>query len=946
MRFKSINITTKLIVPVLLCIVGINGVLIAYTTISRRNHIASSVQDYALSVVRDSPGVAKSEIGSEIGNASNMDVLIPSEDRGNRLTALTNEAKSDMWTEIIISTILTGLAVFVIAFIFHRQISPLRQIAEVAEKVALGKLDYDEIKTADDEIGKVNASFMNVVMSLREITIICQALAVGDFSQLVSLKSSEDVLGKAVNLMVENIRKIVTQLKRITEGGYSTIFQPFSDRDQLGSALAEMITSLRKMTEENERQNILKTGQMELHKQMRGEQDLTTLSNNVIAYLCEYLNAPIGAFYVMEEEEEGVLFMAGSFAYQKRKKLSNHFLPGEGLVGQAAVRKQRLQIYDVPKDYVQIQSGLGNATPRSIVVCPLIFDNTVKGVIELGSFQDFSDIQLEFMDQISNSIAIALNSAQARTRMKILLEQTQKQADMLQHQQESLRKSNLDLEQQASALQQSESRLQTQQEELRQTNEELQEQAQLLEEQKEDIQKKNLELEMAGKLIEEKARALERTSRYKSEFLANMSHELRTPLNSILLLSKLISDNKDGNLTEKQIEFAQTIHDSGSDLLILINEVLDLSKVESGKMELHLEPVILNDLAEVMKRNFQVIAQKKGLDFVVELHDNLPMSILTDRQRTEQIIKNFLSNAFKFTSSGRVSFTICPAEDIHVLRRNLTSAAGIAFLVSDTGIGIPKDKQQLVFEAFKQADGTTNRKYGGTGLGLSISVELAKYLGGEIKLESQEGKGSAFILVLPAARSVHPEKNKQALKKKTDLLQGAECLPPGNEALQDDLKNLFPEDKSVLMIEDDPRSASALVTAILSYDDKEAVLENKRILLVDDDMRNVYAITNILEEKGMKVVVGKNGREGIDRLNRDTGIDLVLMDIMMPVMDGYEAMKEIRKQKQFEKLPIIALTAKAMKGDRALCIKAGANDYLAKPFETKNLLSMLHAWLC
>ena len=568
----------------------------------------------------------------------------------------------------------------------------------------------------------------------------------------------------------------------------------------------------------------------------------------------------------------------------------------------------------------------------------------------MGSFQDFSGIQLALIDQVSNSIAIALNSAQARTRMKILLEQTQEQADLLQHQQEALRKSNLDLEHQASALKQSESRLQTQQEELRQTNEELQEQTQLLEEQKEDIQKKNLELEMAGKLIGEKARALERTSRYKSEFLANMSHELRTPLNSILLLSKLVSDNKGGNLTEKQVEFAQTIHASGSDLLILINEVLDLSKVESGKMELHLEPVVLNDLAEVMKRNFQVIAQKKGLDFVVELHDNLPMSILTDRQRTEQIIKNFLSNAFKFTSSGRVSFTICPAEDIHVLRRNLTSTDGIAFLVSDTGIGIPKDKQQLVFEAFKQADGTTNRKYGGTGLGLSISVELAKYLGGEIKLESQEGKGSAFILVLPAARPVHIEKTQQALEKKTDLVQGAECLPPVNEVLHDAGsafgKDIFQEDKSVQMIEDDSRSATALVTAVLSDQDRDAVLENKRILLVDDDMRNVYAITNILEEKGMKVVVGKNGKEGIDRLNRELNIDLVLMDIMMPVMDGYEAMKEIRKQKQFEKLPIIALTAKAMKGDRALCIEAGANDYLAKPFETENLLSMLRVWLC
>ncbi|MBI5594203.1 MAG: response regulator [Deltaproteobacteria bacterium] len=1039
MRFKSVNITTKLIVPVLLCILGINGALIAYTTTYQRNHAVSLVRDHALTIAGDSSGFVK---------------LVPAE-------VILAEAGSDMWTEIIISTILTILGVFAIAFIIHWQIRPLRQIAAAAEKVALGNLDYDAIKTTDDEVGKVNASFKNMVMSLREITTTCQALAIGDFSQRVTLKSSEDVLGEAVNLMVENIRKIVKQLKEITKGGYSTDFQPFSDKDQLGVALTELIGALRKMTAENDRQNILKTGQMELHSQMRGEQDMTALSKNVIAYLCEYLNAPIGAFYVMDEEE-GVLSLAGSFAYQSRKQLSNHFLPGEGLVGQAAMEKQRLQITDIPEDYIRIQSGLGNATPRSIVVCPLIFENTVKGVVELGAFQDFSDTHLAFLDQVSSTIAIALNSAQARTRTKILLEQTQKQADLLQHQQEALRKSNLELGQQASALKQSESRLQTQQEELRQTNEELQEQTQLLEEQKEDIQKKNLELEMAGKLIEEKARALERTSRYKSEFLANMSHELRTPLNSILLLSKLVSDNKDGNLTEKQIEFARTIHASGSDLLILINEVLDLSKVESGKMELHLEPVALNDLAEVMKRNFQPIAQKKGLDFVVDLHDNLPTSIVTDRQRTEQIIKNFLSNAFKFTSSGRVSFTICPAEDIRASLKNLTSAAAIAFVVSDTGIGIPRDKQQLVFEAFKQADGTTNRKYGGTGLGLSISVELAKYLGGEIKLESQEGKGSAFILLLPSSldQPVYPEKAQPVLEKKSGPQSPkAEYLPPGIEALRDDRKNLSPEDKSVLIIEDDPHVANILsdlshakafkvlladngetglhfsdyhkpAAIILKADlpgmdgwgvlnrlkqlpgtryipvflytekeltsqqemvarqyldavilkragapekladevaiflqrmdagaspgnqtasdivhDKDATLKNKRILLVDDDMRNVYAITNILEEKGMKVIVGKNGKEGIDRLDKEPHIDLVLMDIMMPVMDGYEAMKEIRKQKQFEKLPIIALTAKAMKGDRALCIEAGANDYLAKPFETEKLLSMLRVWL-
>ncbi len=390
-----------------------------------------------------------------IGNTKTpwcLSILIPSE-------VILAEATSAMWTEIIISTILTGLAILIIAFFIRWQIRPMRQIAAAAEKVALGHLNYDAIETADDEIGKVNASFKNMVMSLRQITTTCQALAVGDFSQRVAIKSSEDILGEAVNLMVENIRKIVKQLKYIIKGDYSANFQPFSDKDQLGFALSEMVGALRNMTAENERQNILKTGQMELHSLMRGEKDLTTLSKNVISYLCEYLNAPIGAFYVMDEDE-GILSLAGSFAYQKHQKLSNHFLPGEGLVGQAAVEKQRLQISNIPENYIQIQSGLGNAAPRSIVVCPLVFENTVKGVIELGAFQDFSDIHLTFLDQVSSSIAIALNSAQARTRMKTLLEQTQKQADLLQHQQEALRKSNLELEQQASALKRSESRLQ------------------------------------------------------------------------------------------------------------------------------------------------------------------------------------------------------------------------------------------------------------------------------------------------------------------------------------------------------------------------------------------------------------------------------------------------------------------------------------------------------
>ncbi len=1011
-----------------------------------------------------------------IGNTQtpwSLNIIIPSD-------SITATAFSGMWTEIVISIILTLISVVFIAFFINLKMKPLRRIAESAEKVASGRLVYDAIVTEDDEIGKVNASFKNMVFSLKEITSACQALAVGDFSQPVQLRSKDDILGQTVNFMVENIKKIVKQLNNIAKGGFSSKFRPFSEKDQLGTAIAELISSLRKMTEENERQNIIKTGTMELHTLMRGEKEISTLSDNIITFLCRYMNAPIGAFYVMDEE--GFLILTGSFAYGQQTNHSSRFAPGEGLTGQASIEKQIIVVTDVPEDYVRIQSGVGNAAPRNILLCPLVFENAVKGVIEIGAFQEFSDVHLSFLSQISDSIAIAINSAQIRNRMKTLLGHTQEQADMLKSQQEALRQSNLDLEKQADALKQSESMLKEQQEELRHTNEELQEQAQLLEEQKEDIQKKHLELEMAGKLIKEKVDDLERTSKYKSEFLANMSHELRTPLNSILLLSRLIADNKDGNLTKKQVEFADTIHASGSDLLNLINEVLDLSKVESGKMELNPEEIHLKDIASTIKRDFQHLSQKKEIDFVIEISEDLPVSIFTDRQRTEQIIKNFLSNAFKFTSCGKITFNVSRPSVNSFSQTDLTRSNSIAFSVTDTGIGIPRDKQQTVFEAFKQADGTTSRKYGGTGLGLSISVELAKYLGGEIQLESEEGKGSTFTLILPEKLEqpfmAEKKKRQSSLKNNEDdtvnNLTETEKSPACIEALKDDRRNLNHGDRVILIVEDDIHFAKILsnisrsrefkilladngqtglhfadyykpdaiildfdlpqmdglsvlarlkdnkktghipvffVSALdrashalqmgaagyavkpVSLDDlekiydkinliisesvkpipvsespgevmtedhsspdrakntdmmilgKDDVLNNKKVLLVDDDMRNVYATTNILEEKGMKVIVGKNGKEGIERLNKEKAIDLVLMDIMMPIMDGYEAMKEIRKDNRFAKLPIIALTAKAMKGDRALCIEAGADDYLAKPFDTEKLLSMLRVWL-
>jgi len=1046
------------------------------------------------------------------------------------------------------------LIILIYKFFDYRVNKRIKILLETAENVALGDLSLEKIKTESDEIGQVNASFRNMINSLRDITAVCEATAVGDFTKSVEIKSEKDILGKSVNQMAESLRNVVKQAGHIAEGDYSIEIQPQSEHDELGIALHKMTSALKEMVADYERRNLLKSASMELNDRMRGEQNTKELAQNIINYICEHINAEIGALYIVEKD---MLLMTGSYAYQKTNEQFKKFESNEGLIGQAAQAKKRILVTDIPDDYIKIESGLGNALPRYIVLVPFLFEETVKGVIEIGSFKEFSELDLEFLDQVSDSIAITVNSAQSRNKMALLLEQTRAQAEELQ----------------------------AQQEELRQTNEELEEQAQVLEEQKEKIQKTNLELNKARKLLEKKADDLEISSQYKSEFLANMSHELRTPLNSILLLSQLLYDNKEGALNEKQVEFAQTIYSSGSDLLALINEILDLSKIESGKVELHIEDINLTHFGASIEQKFQPIAVEKELNFNIEVADDLPVYIRTDHQRISQIVKNFLSNAIKFTSKGEIKLKIERSDTkTNLSKSGLDHEKAIAISVSDSGIGIPKDKLKLVFEAFKQADGTTSRKYGGTGLGLSISRELAKYLGGEIHLESKEGKGSVFTLYLPEKIESKAITKKASLKKDTQKIQLPDKQASKTKELstiKDDRKNLLPEDKLILIIEDDPKFAkilcdlsrkkgfkilvagegetglhladyynpsaiildinlpgmngwavmsrlkespktrhipvhfisiseknldamkmgaigflskpvsmekleqvfrkidnmiskpqrnllivedneiqkNAIVELIGNKDifittastgheayehlksaifdciildiglpdmsgvellakiknnenlqnipiivytgkeltrkeeitineyaekiiikgakspekllddttlflhrveaklpeekqemlrmihDKESIFKDKKILLVDDDMRNIYAISNILEGKGVHVLAGKNGKEGLDCLNNNPDIDLVLMDIMMPVMDGYEAIIEIRKQRKFKNLPVIALTAKAMKGDRAKCINAGANEYLAKPVDTDKLLSMLRVWL-
>jgi signal transduction histidine kinase len=483
----------------------------------------------------------------------------------------------------------------------------------------------------------------------------------------------------------------------------------------------------------------IKTGQAELNDQIRGDLGLSTLLNSAVTRLTEYTGAHIGAIYLSEDE---TLKLVSSYAFSKRKKLSNVFKLGEGLVGQAALEKKRIALTDVPDDYIAVRSGLGEASPRNIIVQPLLHEGEIKGVVELGSLSSFSDSAIEYLELSSEGLSIAIHAAQSRQKVQELLEQTQEQAEELEAQQEELRQSNEELEEQAKSLQESEERLRTQQEELEETNMNLEERTESLEKERSRVEDQNLDLTEARNRIEQKAKELAITSKYKSEFLANMSHELRTPLNSMLILSKLLADNKHGHLVEKEVEFALTISNSGAELLNLINEILDLSKVEAGKIELNVEDVDLARFLGDLERSFKHTAQDKELEFTTKIDPGVAAAIRTDEQRLGQIMKNLLSNAFKFTETGSVRVRIDPAT---------SGPHAVRIAVVDTGLGIPKEKQQLIFEAFQQADGTTSRKHGGTGLGLSISRELAKLLGGEIQLESEPDKGCTFTLLLPAS---------------------------------------------------------------------------------------------------------------------------------------------------------------------------------------------------
>jgi CheY-like chemotaxis protein/CHASE3 domain sensor protein/GAF domain-containing protein len=946
------------------------------------------------------------------------------------------------------------------------------------------------------------------------------------------------------------------------------------------------LRALKKAEQESADKNWILAGNVGLNERIRGEKSAEDIAQIVIDQLCTYLNAQIGVIYLFEDSK---LNLAGSYAFHHRKHNSGVIKIGEGLVGQAAAEKKTIIFTEVPDDYIKINSGLGNKVPKNIIILPLLQDTLLKGVIEIGTARELSELDRELLDLIGENIAIVITAAQSRAKMKVLLEETQRQAEELETQQEELKQSNEELIEKTDLLEKSEAELKAQQEELQQSNEELEEKANLLEEQKEKLENAKMD-------IETKARELEVTSKYKSEFLANMSHELRTPLNSILILSQLLSENRNQLLGDKEIEFSKNIYNSGTDLLNLINEILDLSKVESGRTELDINEVSLTEINNDINSMFSELAKSKSIDFSINFQESTIKKLITDKQRLEQILRNLLSNAFKFTEkNGKVTLTIDKVkESIRFKNKMLGHAADIiSFSVEDNGIGIFPEKQEIIFEAFQQADGSTKRKYGGTGLGLSISREIASALGGEIHLTSEEGKGSTFKLYLPVRfdtsvilpsfeRKVvinekkeedkstlltianKPEKftvaegevsddrysineNDKVIIIMEDDLEFAKILldfvrlrnykgivaTQGNTGLsyaryhkpdaiildmglpvmdgvevlkhlkntpdlrhipvqiisgydkrqegmelgafsfiqkpvsRDELNKTFDkiEDfiskklKKLLIVEDNEKQNKAIreligngdVKSYSAYSGQESfemllndnfdcvivdlglpdmtgfeliekiktneklnkvpvivytgkdlskeenarlmkfantvvlktansherlldetmlflhrvesklpkekqniirklhktdeVLRNKTVLVVDDDIRNIYSLTNALEEEGMNCLTSENGKDAIIMLKENPAVEIVLMDIMMPEMDGYEATKEIRNINKFERMPIIALTAKAMKGDREKCLNVGMSDYISKPVNIEQLLSLMRVWL-
>ncbi|MFZ6011760.1 MAG: ATP-binding protein, partial [Bacteroidota bacterium] len=764
-------------------------------------------------------------------------------------------ASQNVVQAVTLAVLLLIFILVAITFTVKNIVSSVQQIKRAAELMAEGEVDISLDIRFRDEIGDLANTFGKMMNSAREFSGTADIIGKGDYSQRVIVRSEKDVLG---------------------------------------TALESMRNNLQKLSKENFIRTWLLSGNAELNDRIRGEKDVKELADNVVVQVASYLKAQVGALYLKNNER---LYLAGSYAFQHRKNNTNMFKLGQGLVGQAALEKKTIIFSDIPNDYIKISSGLGNTTPRNVIVFPFQYIGEVKGVIELGAAHEFSDLDVQFLELVGNNIAIAFNASQSREKLKELLEETQRQAEELESQQDELKQVNEELMEKTQLLERSETELKSQQEELQQSNEELEEKANMLEEQKD-------RLELVKMETENKARELEVISKYKSEFLANMSHELRTPLNSILILAQLLAENKNNVLMEKECDFAKNIYSSGTDLLNLINEILDLSKVEAGKMELDIVLVPFQEIVTDIKGMFDEIARSKSIDFKVEMADRSLEGgkIETDKLRLEQVLRNLLSNAFKFTDKGgKVSLTIRAA------RSNKSSPSEtVAFEVKDSGIGIPAEKQGIIFEAFQQADGSTKRKYGGTGLGLSICREFSHALGGEIQLQSAEGTGSTFTLYLPLAFNKAFTAYKRIIEKaepkkiKEENAITVENLSKQETDVADDRYAIGNHDKLVLIVEDDPAFA--------------------RLLL------------GFVHDRNYKGIIANQGNMALSYA-RNYKPDAIILDMKLPVMNGSEVLKQLKSDPQLRHIPVQIISGYDMRKEG---LELGALDYAIKPISKED----------
>ena len=840
----------------------------------------------------------------------------------------------------------------------------VRQISMVTRAVAAGDLTKKVTINAKGEILELKATVNTMVDQLSafatEVTRV--AHEVGSQGQLGGQAKVEGVSGTwkqltdSVNGLAGNlttqVRAIAEVANAVAKGDLTRNIQVDTrgEMEQLKDNLNLMVSNLRETTADQRDADWLKSNLARISGHIQGHRDLHELARLIMTEVTPLMDAQHGACYLPEDQDDTEIFrLYAGFGFEPEEG-RRRIRKGVGVAGEALQQQVEQHIRNIPSGYVTVESGLGEAEPRNLYILPIVSEERSLGVIEFASYSEFREIHKNFLRQLVALLGTTINTILANNRTEHLLEQSQQLASQLRE------RSN---------------ELQRQQEELRGKNAELRQKATQLANQNRAIELQNQQIQRSRNALEERAHQLQVSSKYKSEFLANMSHELRTPLNSLLILARLLADNGEQNLSPKQVEFAQTIHKAGSDLLLLIDEILDLSKVEAGRAEVQPSDVSIAQLVDYVEATFRPVTGEQGLAFAVDVSPDIPGTLWTDEQRLQQILRNLLSNAVKFTPQGEVRLLIEPAWalDDADLDMFVENEEVIAFTVADTGIGIAEDKLQVIFEAFHQGDGGTSRRFGGTGLGLSISRNFARLLGGEIRVQSVANQGSTFTLLLPvrlpedaAERAEEPSGLEPVQVADAPQARAVERAPAGDGFdLHDDdfdaavaaLTDFGNEPLPTVPVLKAPETHAGSAEAGEENDtvearpdpERRAVLTGRRVLIVDDDVRNVFALTSALEAQGLEVLYADNGRSGIERLEANEDISLVLMDVMMPELDGNETTRKIRDMPQFADLPIISLTAKAMQGDRERSLSSGATDYVTKPVDLDHLLDVMRRWL-